>query len=283
MEIREATRADAAECGRILYEAFAAIAGEHNFLPDFPSVKVATGVASMLIEHPGFYGVVGEDNGRVVGSNFMDLRSTIAGIGPITVDPSVQNRGIGRRLMEAAMAHANEHGHAGIRLVQTAYHNRSLCLYTRLGYVTREPLSVLQGLPIGMDFPGYEVRSATSADLLACNALHRKVHGFERGNELSDAIREEKAEVVEHRGRITGYATDIGFFAHAIGETNQDLKALIGAAQAYPGPGFLMPSRNHDLFRWCLDKGLRLVMQMNLMTRGLYNEPAGAYLPSILY
>jgi hypothetical protein len=69
-EIREATKADTAECGRIIYDAFAAIAGEHNFLPDFRSVEVATGVASMLIENPGFNGVVAEDNGRIVGSNF---------------------------------------------------------------------------------------------------------------------------------------------------------------------------------------------------------------------
>ena len=56
-EIRQVTKADAPECGRIIYEAFAAIAGRHNFPPDFPSVDVATGVASMLIEHPGFHGV----------------------------------------------------------------------------------------------------------------------------------------------------------------------------------------------------------------------------------
>ena len=29
--------------------------------------------------------------------------------------------------------------------------------------------------------------------------------------------------------------------------------------------------------------GLRLVHQMTLMTIGLYNEPSGAYLPSVLY
>jgi len=33
----------------------------------------------------------------------------------------------------------------------------------------------------------------------------------------------------------------------------------------------------------CLANGFRLVMQMTLMTIGLYNEPAGAYLPSVLY
>jgi hypothetical protein len=44
-----------------------------------------------------------------------------------------------------------------------------------------------------------------------------------------------------------------------------------------------VPTRNGELFRWCLASGLRLVQQMTLMTIGLYNEPAGAYLPSIHY
>ena len=89
--------------------------------------------------------------------------------------------------------------------------------------------------------------------------------------------------MVEHLERITGYATDIGYFAHAVAENNESLKALIGAAPAFAGPGFLLPTRNDDAFRWCLDRGLRLVKQQTLMTVGLYNEPAGAYLPSILY
>lgn len=33
----------------------------------------------------------------------------------------------------------------------------------------------------------------------------------------------------------------------------------------------------------CLNCGLKLVFPMMLMSTGLYNEPAGAYLPSILY
>jgi len=61
------------------------------------------------------------------------------------------------------------------------------------------------------------------------------------------------------------------------------LKALIGAATEFPGPGFLLPTRNHEVFEWCLSCELKLVFQMTLMTTGLYNEPAGAYIPSILY
>ncbi|MEU0250429.1 hypothetical protein ABZ192_40250 [Streptomyces sp. NPDC006235] len=37
------------------------------------------------------------------------------------------------------------------------------------------------------------------------------------------------------------------------------------------------------LLRWCLSNGLKVVQLMSLMTIGLYNQPDGAYLPSILY
>ena len=121
------------------------------------------------------------------------------------------------------------------------------------------------------------------SDLEACNRLCRQIHGHDREGELRDAIKQGTAKVVEHLGRITGYATDIGIFAHAVGETNQDIKALIAGAPEIGGGGLLLPTRNGELFRWCLQNGLRLVHQMTLMTIGLYNEPAGAYLPSVLY
>ena len=281
--IRPAVAGDAAPCGAILYRAFQTLADQHNFPPDFPSIEVATGLSSMLLANPGFYAVVAEDEGRIVGSNFADQRSPIAGIGPISVDPTVQNQGVGRNLMQAVVDHFAARNFPGIRLVQAAYHSRSLCLYTKLGFRTREPLSVMQGPPLNAKFPGYEVRPATRGDITACNLLCRRVHGFDRSGELRDAIDATTARVVEHMGRITGYAGDIAFFAHAVAETNQGLEALIGAAPAFPGPGFLLPTRNHEIFEWCLDRGLRLVMQMTLMTVGLYSEPAGAYLPSILY
>ena len=102
--IRRAEAADAAKCGAILYSAFQKVADEHNFPRDFPSVEVATDVVSMLLANPGFYGIVAQDNDRIVGSNFADQRSSLAGIGPISIDPQVQNQGIGRKLIQAAMS-----------------------------------------------------------------------------------------------------------------------------------------------------------------------------------
>jgi len=89
--------------------------------------------------------------------------------------------------------------------------------------------------------------------------------------------------VVEHGGRVTGYTTLIGFMGHAVGKSNEDLKALIGAADVFAGPGFLLPTRNSELFRWCLQQGLRVVQPMSLMSLGLYNQPSGVFLPSILF
>jgi predicted N-acetyltransferase YhbS len=274
---------DAHTCGAICYEAFKAIASQHNFPPDFPSPEAAVDLLSMLLSHPGFYAVVAEANGRIVGSNFLDERSTIAGLGPITVDPSVQNSRIGRRLMEALLDRAVQRRLPGVRLVQSAYHNRSLSLYAKLGFTIREPLALMQGTPLRATISGYAVRQATEGDQVACNRVCTQIHGHDRSGELLDAITQATATVVEHNGRITGYATAVGFFAHAVGESNEELKALIGAASAYLGPGFLLPTRNTELFRWCLEQGLRVGQVMTLMSIGLYNEPAGAYLPSILY
>ena len=275
--------ADIDVCGRIIFDAFRAVAEEHGFPPDFASVDEGVGVATAVISHPDFYGVVAELAGRVVGSNFLDERSAIIGLGPITVDPSAQNGQIGRRLMIDALDRCRERRVPGVRLLQAAYHNRSLSLYTKLGFELREPCVTMQGPSIGEKVPGYEVRAAHEDDLQACDRLCTVVHGHDRFGEVLDAIRQGAARVVEHDGRITGYCTGISFLAHAVGESNDDLKALIGAATEFGGPGFMLPARNGELYRWCMSRGLRVVHVMNLMSMGLYNEPAGSYLPSILY
>ena len=274
---------DATACGQICYDAFCAIARKHNFPPDFPAPDVAQGLMKWVLSRGDVYGVVAELGGRVVGSNFLWENGPIAGVGPITVDTNVQDGSIGRRLMEAVLERARERRFAGVRLVQSGYHARSLALYTKLGFVVREPLVNIQGAPLKLQIAGHAVRAAKESDVEGCADLCRRVHGHDRSGELRDAIGQGSARVVEHDGRISGYATDIGFFGHAACESNTDLKALIGAAPAFSGPGFLLPSRNHDVFEWCLNHGLRVVQTMTLMSVGLYNEPAGAFLPSILF
>jgi len=281
--IRRAQPSDAEICGRICYEAFTRLNQHHNFPPDFPSPEAAVGVLSSMFSNPHSFCVVAEQDEKILGSNCMDERSNVAGIGPITIDPAGQNSGVGRLLMKAVMDRAAERHFAGVRLVQAAFHNRSLSLYAKLGFDVREPLAAMQGTPLRHVPPGYVVRPAESTDVEACDALCRRVHGHDRSGELVDAIGQGSARVVERDGRITGYTTQIGFFGQSVADSNADMQALIGAAEEFAGPGLLLPTRNTELFRWCLHHGLRVVEPLTLMSFGLYNEPAGAFLPSILY
>jgi predicted N-acetyltransferase YhbS len=281
--LRRGREADADAAGAICYRAFKTIAEAHNFLPDFPSPEIAAGLLGNMIRHERFYDLVAEIDGRIVGTNFLDERNPIAGIGPVTVEPGDQNAKVGRILMQAVMDRARERGCAGTRLLQSGYHSRSLSLYFKLGFDAREYMACMQGPAIGKSIPGCAVRPARSDDLAACNGVCFRVHGHDRSGELADAIAQGSASVVERAGRITGYASQIAYFGHAVGETNDDLKALIGATPAYLGPGFLVPTRNGELMRWCLTKGLRVAQTSTLMTIGLYNEPQGAWLPSVVY
>ncbi|SRR5579883_43532 len=281
--IRRAAAPDAAVCGPICYRAFQKINREHNFPPDVPDPAIGVRLLAMMFSHPSFYCVVAEQDGRVIGSNCLDERSIIAGVGPITVEPEAQNSGAGRALMRAVLDRARERSNPGVRLVQAAFHNRSLSLYTKLGFDAREPLSCMQGPPLKTQLDGCRVRAAQASDLEECNRVCRQVHGHDRSGELVDALREGSARVVERGGRITGYTTGLAFFAHSVAETNLDLQALIAAADSFGGPGILVPTRNAPLFRWCLEAGLRVVQPMTLMSLGLYNEPKGAWLPSITF
>jgi predicted N-acetyltransferase YhbS len=164
LALRPIEPADVPAAGRICHKAFTAIAAEHNFPSNHPDPDVAIGLVSRLSARLGSYGIVAELDGKVVGSNFIDERSPIVGLGPITVDPEVQNRRVGTVLMEHMLDRVTRKAAAGVRLVQAGYHNRSLCLYARLGFAVREPLVVLQGAPPGIRLAGCAPRKASAAD-----------------------------------------------------------------------------------------------------------------------
>lgn len=296
IRLRPGVTEDAKEIGRIIFEAFSEIADEHGFPREFPNIDMGINVANFFLSNPRFYSVVVEDmnegSKKIIGSNFLDERSTlVAGVGPITIDPKSQDKGVGRLLMKNVMERAKNKNYPAIRLLQASYHNRSLALYTKLGFDVREPISTLQGKAIQVEIPGRSVRLATESDLEYCNAICKSIHGHDRNGELKESIKQGIAKVVLTGNKITGYTSGLTYFNHSVGLANDDLKALIAsetstattASESYGGPGILIPTRNAELFRWCINNKLRLVHQLTLMTDGMYNEPAGCYMPSILY
>jgi predicted N-acetyltransferase YhbS len=288
--LRPARPTDHADVSRIVFEAFGHIAREHNFPPDFPVIQKAEGMAQMALHHPKWFGVVAESDGRVIGSNFLDQRDAIAAVGPITVDPAVHCRGAGRKLMQAVIDRSRESGHPGTRLVQEPFNTVSLPLYTSLGFDTKEPLALMTGKvrpTATTPRPGTTVRPITPADLPACADLCKRVHGFDRANDLSDALAHFRPHLAERAGRITAYASAPAFWImnHGVAETDDDLFDLLaGVSAAFAEPlSLLIPTRRGDLFRWCLQSGLRMVKPMTLMAMGEYHEPRGAFFPSVQY
>ncbi len=285
LEIRPATSADVEPCGRIIYEAFLGIAEQHRFPPDFPSIEAATQLASLFINHPAVFGVVAESDGEVIGSNFLDERDPIRGLGPITVDPRSQARGIGRRLMQAVLDRGRDA--VGIRLLQDSFNTRSIALYGSLGFDVKEPLLLMTGRPSSKPPSDVEVRPLVADDLEACAALCARVHGFERTGELADALKLFAPIVAVRRGRVTAYASTATFWPlnHGVAETEADMRGLLlGAANLASQPlSFLLPVRQADFFRWCLGEGMQVVKPMALMVSGRYREPVGCYFVSVPY
>lgn len=275
---------DAAECGRIAYTAHQTVSAAHNFPSEQPSVEFAVGMMNFKLSDPHAHGIVAERDGAIVGSVFLTSfpPAPVAAIGPLSVEPAQEGQ-VGRALMEAALERARDQGFEGVRLVQSPSHIRSLALYTKLGFEVREPLLLMHGAPPDRPIADRTVRVAAPEDTDACNRLCLQVHGLERAAQVSSAVQQHVATVVEYAGRITGYAAGIGILGHAVAETNDDLMALISQAATYFGPGFLVPTRNSELFRWLLENGFRGLWPATLMTMGRYQAPVGAFLPAISY
>lgn len=282
--LREVEPGDADACAQIVFDAFGAIHDHHGFRRDFPAVEAAAGLMGMWIPHPAVWGVVAELDGRVVGSNFLDERDPIRGVGPITIDPEVQNKGIGRMLMEAVLDRGKDA--TGIRLVQDGFHMRSLALYTSLGFDVTAACIMMEGKPRSEPVAGVEVRPVTADDLEECEALCVRVHGFPRTGALRDALGPFAPFAAVRDRRIVAYASTLTFWpmAYGVAENDDDMKALLlGAAAALDQPiGMLIPLQS-PLFRWARDEGLRGVKPMNVMALGEYREPQGSWFPSVLY
>ena len=286
IQIRAMRVEDVETCGRICYEAFKGISENHNFRPDFPNAQLGIDLMRMLVDSPNTFSVVAEQDGEVVGSNHLMEYDAIRAVGPITVDPDAQAKGVGRMLMEAVIARGKES--AGIRLVQDSFNTASLSLYASLGFDIKEPLALMEGELKGDQPADVTVRAIEEDDYEACAELCRKIHGFDRLNELKNMPPFVTTLVAVRDGRLNAYASAPYFWVtnHAVAETEEDMRALlIGAGNLVQDQPitFLLPTRHTNLFRWCLKHGMRVIKPLTLMAMGEYHEPRGCYLPSVGY
>ena len=266
------------------FAAHSALASRTGHPSEHPTPAFSSGLMNFKVKDPNATGFVAEHAGGLVGSVFLNRfpSTPVAAIGPLTVDPAAEGCGAGRMLLEAALAAAHQARLDQVRLVQSPAHLRSLCLYIKLGFEAREPL-VLMTSGASAASTDRSVRVAVAEDIPLCERLCARVLGFARLDEIRLAVAQKAALVALSEGHITGYATGIGLRGHAVGETTADITALIAAAPVVTGPGFFAPVRNAQLMHWLLERGYRAVWPATLMSSGAYQEPAGAYLPSIAY
>lgn len=283
--IRAATLEDVNACGEIIHKAFTTIATKHNFNPDFSDLEVAKFVTQMNIEDPLTFSVVAEKNGKILGSNFLDMRDGIYGVGPISVDVDSQSSGVGRQLMQAVLEEGRDA--RGIRLVQDAFNMASMSLYASLGFDIQEPLLTMKGKPKSAPLKEVEVRPFAMSDLEECASLCKKVLGFDRSQALQKALPFSSAFVALRQGKIIAYSSAISFWPlnHSVALDEEAMSALmLGAAPLCEEPFFfLLRSQQTKFFRWCLSQGLRALSPRTLMTIGDYQKPQGYYSPTVFY
>lgn len=286
IRIRRLTKADIPRCGQIVHKAFTTLQSHHNMPRDFPDETMGIQVIGSLAAHPGYFGFVAERDGVIIGSNFVDRRDTVAGIGPITVDPAAQGSGAGRLLMQATINQARDA--ASVRLVQEAFNAASMSLYSSLGFDVKEPLALMSGTPRNSPAVDGEVRPMLESDLPACAELCRAVHRIDRTSELRDAVARLRPAVLDRRGEIVAYASNpqLWLINHGVARRDADMFQLLGAAARFSESNsisLLVPARRTDLLRWCVSSGLRIQKPLTLMSMREYHEPRGSFFPSVVY
>jgi GNAT superfamily N-acetyltransferase len=177
---------------------------QEKHLPQAHALSVAVGWPHRLedwrfglgLGH-GLAAVAGDKlRGTVMWWPFGDRHATL---GMVIVDPALQGRGLGRRLMDAAL---QETADRTVLLNATVH---GLPLYEKLGFRAIGTVHQHQAanLVAASDLP---VRAMTDSDLRTIVALDGQAAGFERGAMLAALARTGQGLILEHQGEIAAWS-----------------------------------------------------------------------------
>jgi predicted N-acetyltransferase YhbS len=176
-----------------------------------------------------------DDQGRVTGTILVTpYGADCAMINMVIVDKNVRGKGLGRRLMEQALALAEDRP---LRLVATT---DGMPLYEKLGFVPSGTVLQYQGKVAELDAPE-GVEAASADDLPTIKAMDREAYGADR-EALIDALAERgEFAVIRHDRAIEAYAAIRPFgrgevIGPVIAGNVEDARALISFfATSRPG------------------------------------------------
>lgn len=269
---------------RICHLAFDSLHLRHNVSRDVPSEEVGRLIIGGVLHRPDYIGVVAVEDGRILGSNFLLLADEVCGVGPITVDPTVQAKGVGRKLMQWVIDEARRRRGtaAHVRLFQEAVNTTSLSLYTSLGFNWRDSGALMHPKPAEVADPA--VRPMVASDLPHVERLSTVHYGFSRAKDAARLLDMQfPAFVRERGGKVVAYQIAT-LFGHASAESNDDLLVLASQTARHIPPPMavvIVPMSQTALFRSALNSRFRVAKVLNYMSLETFRPFSGPSFPSI--
>jgi GNAT superfamily N-acetyltransferase len=246
-----------------------------------PELAVARGEARqrhLLATDPDGGWVAEDDAGELAGVSVGILRDDVWGLSLLDVRADLQARGIGRRLLDAALAYGD--GARG-RIVLSSTDPRAMRRYARAG-LRLVPLVSAGGIVDRSRLrPADGVRVGTSADFEATAAASRFVRGATHHHDLPTLVAAGRELLVHERG----FAVHDAGTPKLLAALDDDAaSALLWACLAAAGPGATigvnsMSSGQDWAVQVALEAGLALSPDGPLFVSGELG-PLRPYLPS---
>jgi len=216
---------------------------------------------------------VAETDGAAVGSTTTCIFGKVAWIAMVLVDSDCRGRGIGKALMEHALAYLDESGVASIRLDATPLGQP---LYEKLGFNEQFALTRFEGIPtLTRVAHGTEPAPAEWWETLAAfDSATTRTDRFKLLRRLFEE-RPESVRLIRHDGSISGFCTvRIGSRAVQIGPCIADAAAgpalIDDACLRHVGQRVYLdvPALNGAAIEYVLGLGLAAQRQLTRMCRG---------------
>ncbi|MGF1661706.1 MAG: GNAT family N-acetyltransferase [Kineosporiaceae bacterium] len=225
---------------------------------------------------------VADDSGTVVGMAEAVRRDGFWGLSMLFVHPDAQSRGIGRRLLDAALTHAEG---AGVRMILTSLDPRALRRYSRAGLAVHPVVEAEGAVDRGAlpaEPPG---RTADASDL----DLVAEVDGGLRGSRVEDVeflLASGARMWVADRGPARGYVVTRDGPLLMLGATDEVTASGLLWRYLAETPGkasvWHLTAQQDWAVRVALDARLSVVPAGPLFVSGL-DRPPGPWIPSGWY
>lgn len=282
VSIRPMELADVEACERLWHESWTALRRDfHLPVPDVTPERVERMQARIrhLLRTDPAGGYVAEEGGRVVGLAQALVREGLWVLSLFAVSVSVQGRGVGRRLLDAALGHDRERP----GLILCSRDPRAMRLYTLAGF--RLHPAVFAGGEVDPGrLPAVPVTAVDGhADALrVVDDLDRRARGASRRPDVEHLVAE-GAVLLTHdhrRGYVVAGASGPLLLAAEDDATAAD---LLVAALTRPGGDEVGVAWLTARHQWAIDTALRAGLGLHpsgpVMLRGL-PDLGGPYLPS---